>query len=315
MNLLVTGASGFLGPTLVNALATGGHHGTATSRRSVAALPPGWRWQERSDVLARRHPAPDAVIHLEVKQHDYSANPETLEEFEAINIGGTREWLDWCDRCGVERFVYFSSIKAVGATPGLVADELTVGPNGAPYGASKWRAEELVRAWATKDPKRSALILRPAVIYGRGSTANIAAMVSAIKRGRFMLVGRNENVKSVVSLKNVTEASRYLVERMQDGRCDIFCITDPENYSVRELDALIRARFGKRGNSLSVPHNVAKGIALIGDLFGRAFGCAFPLNSLRLAALLEETNISCAKLKAAGFVHPQSTEEGIAQME
>lgn len=314
MRIVVTGASGFLGPKLISALARGGHCGTATSRRPVVGLPAEWKWSERKDALRDESGTSDAVIHLEVKQHVFSTDPETWKAFESVNILGTKEWLDWCDRHGVERFVYFSSVKAVIPAAAGATDEWAPGPNPSLYGTSKWRAEDLVRAWAAADPGRSALILRPAVIYGPGNTANIAAMVEGIRRGRFFLVGKNANIKSVVSVGNVAAATRYLIERMQPGNCEVFCMTDAQSYSVRELDAMIRTKLGKGGNSPTIPPALARLVARGGDLFERISGHSFPLNSHRLAALLEQTHFTCAKLKAAGFVHPQSTEDGLAQM-
>jgi hypothetical protein len=45
--------------------------------------------------------------------------------------------------------------------------------------------------WGIKDPERSALILRLAVVYGSGNTDDLFSMVDARARGRFFLVGQN----------------------------------------------------------------------------------------------------------------------------
>ena len=99
-------------------------------------------------------------------------------------MGGTREWLAWCEPA-VLRFVYFSSIKAVPIAVAGPTDESMQGPYASAYGASKWRSENAVAECAAADSRRSALILRCAVTYGPGSTANIAAMVAAVRRRLF----------------------------------------------------------------------------------------------------------------------------------
>ena len=254
--VVVTGSSGFLGAHLICGLGEEGYSGLAVKRTAGSkALPDGWVWSERASVLAASQLdiTADTLVHLEVKQHVVNLTASALAEFQSVNVEGTQTWLDWCTRHGVGRFVYFSSIKAVRQAPCEATDESAVGPPSSMYGASKWAAEERVRAWVVANPHRSALILRPAVIYGPGSTANIAAMVKGIRRKRFFLVGRNDNVKSLVGVRNVVAAVTYLLPRMQTGRCEVFNLVDAQNLTVREIDAAIRRQLGRLGNSPSLP--------------------------------------------------------------
>ncbi len=314
---LVTGSSGFVGRHLVQHLAASGHWGIAVSRSErYSTLPSGWQSKVRADVLGEGgETAPvDAVVHLEVKQHVPQPTGADVAEFHAVNVEGTQAWLDWCACREVRRFVYLSSIKAVQTLERGATDESAAGPHPSAYGSSKWAAEQRVRAWVAADARRSALILRPAVIYGPGNTANVAAMVSAIRRGRFFLVGRNDNPKSLVGIRNVVSAVSHLLERMVPGTCEVYNLVDAQTLTVRELDARIRQKFGKSGNSPSLPLSIAKGAAWFGDSFYSISGRHFPINSTRLQALLETTHFSGEKLKRTGFVHPQSIDDGLAEM-
>ena len=70
MNLLVTGAKGFVGQGLLTFLTSRGIGGLATGRSVPESLPERWRGATRSDVLQGRSSQPaDAIVHLEVKQH------------------------------------------------------------------------------------------------------------------------------------------------------------------------------------------------------------------------------------------------------
>ena len=113
-------------------------------------------------------------------------------------------------------------------------------PGDTTYGRSKWDAEQRVVQWAKKEADRSALIGQPAVVYGPGNTANIYVMVNALARGRFFLVGQNDNVKSIVSFRNLTAAIVHLLPQMKPD-VDLFNITDERSYSVRELAAMFEA--------------------------------------------------------------------------
>jgi hypothetical protein len=55
-------------------------------------------------------------------------------------------------------------------------------------------------------------------------------------------------------------------------------------------------------------------VAPVGDAIEALAGRDFPLTSARLRAIRETTIFPCDKLLAAGFRHPQTTREGIAEM-
>ena len=194
MKLVVTGSRGFLGSTLVPHLATLGHSGIATGRQRPANLPSGWTGHLRDDLLGDSTPVMDdlgAIVHLEVKQHVPRPTAADAREFAEVNVAGTRAWLDWAGRRGVSRFLLVSSIKAVAADSGPNLEDAppeTV----AAYGRSKAEAEQAVCDWAAADPARSAVILRPAPVYGPGNEANLAAFVRQILAGKPCLIGRGE---------------------------------------------------------------------------------------------------------------------------
>lgn len=315
MTVMVTGASGFVGKTLIDSLAHTGVTGSGVSRTKIPRLPAGWNWRERHGVLrgveAAPEPPPDWVIHLEVKHHVTDPMPTDEEEFERVNRGGTKEWLDWCSLRGVTKFAYFSSIKAIGGSS-QVLDEGTNLPPGTPYGKSKLGGEMHVRAWAGEDRRRTALILRPAVIYGPGSKSNIGSMIRAIDQGYFFLVGRNDNVKSMVSITNVVAASRHLLSRASPGTA-VYNLVDRQSYTVHQIAHMIVQRLGKR-HARTVPEPLARVMAVAGDIVNRFTGIHPPFTTLRLKALTETTHFSCRKLVETNFMHPQTTEEGIGEM-
>lgn len=317
MNIIVTGASGFIGSSLIKALSAAGHTGCAVSRRLMTGLPIGWQWVERQHAMrdewgkAGGALAPDCVIHLEVKQHVIRPSSADCEEFESVNVRGTRQWLNWCERRDVLRFAYFSTIKAVGDSTGCQDEEADSEPS-TPYGQSKRVAEGLVRAWSAAKPERTSIIFRPAVIYGPGNKGNVFAMVEAIDRGCFYIIGCGDNVKSLVSINNVAAAVVFLLRENQPG-CHVYNVVDRESYTVCDLVDMIMKEMGCSRTVKSLPLGVASIIALLGDA---AFfvGLRFPLNQSRLKALVETTYFSCAQLVSKGFVHPQSTKAGLAEM-
>ena len=314
MKLVVTGSRGFLGSTLVPHLAALGHSGIATGRQRPANLPSGWTGHLRGDLLGDSTPEMDdlgAIVHLEVKQHVPRPTAADDRAFAEVNVAGTRAWLDWAGRRGVSRFLLVSSIKAVAAGSGPNLEDAppeTV----AAYGRSKAEAERAVCDWAAADPARSAVILRPAPVYGPGNEANLAAFVRQILAGKPCLIGRGETRKSIVSLANLCGAIAFAIERGRPG-CEIFNVSDRETPSLAELAAMI-AETAEAGPPKRIPAWVAAAAAPIGDAIESLTGRDFPLTTARLRAIRETTIFPCDKLVAAGFVHPQTTRDGIAEM-
>jgi len=298
MRCVVTGASGFVGRRLLLRLADHGHGGIATGRTPPAYLPKGWTGASRSDVLRDAARDCDVVIHLEVKQHVLRPTAADIEAFEAVNVAGTRDWLDWAARNGVQRFVLVSSIKAAS-------------PDG-PYGASKAGAEAALREWSAAAAARQATILRPAPIYGPGNAANFAAFVRQVIAGRPCLVGGGTARKSVVSVDNVAAAIEFVACREAPG-CAVFTVTDPATLSLRELAALIATLAGSPPPR-SIPRILAQCAAPLGDIITAITGREMPLTTARLRAVDEESVFSADALVAAGFRHPQTTQEGIAEL-
>jgi nucleoside-diphosphate-sugar epimerase len=146
--IAVTGATGFVGSTLIKAAADQGLNVRALTRRPQPDMA-GVIWVEgaldKPESLARLVEGSDAVIHVAGV-----VNAPTREGFELGNIRGTQAIIAAAKAAGVARFVHVSSLAA--REPGLSV-----------YGWSKAGAEDAVRAsgldWA---------MVRPPAIYGPG---------------------------------------------------------------------------------------------------------------------------------------------------
>jgi len=313
MHLLITGARGFVGRGLIERLATHGHTGIATGRTAPADLPAGWRGATRDQVLtgAIDATATDTIVHLEVKQHVPRPTAVDIDDLALVNVGTTREWLDWAARHGVRRFVVLSSIKAVAPADSPQFERAPPETRSA-YGRSKAQGETLVRDWAAAEGTRSAVILRPAPVYGPANEANLAAFVRQIRAGRPCLVGAGDTRKSVVSRTNLAAAIEFAAAHAAPG-CDVYNVSDRTTHTLAELATMI-AELAKAPAPRKVPEWPARLLAPLGDLISTLTRRDFPLTTARLAAMRETSVFPCDKLVAAGFQHPQSTREGLAEM-
>jgi UDP-glucose 4-epimerase len=312
MKVVVTGARGFVGRGLVPRLAAAGHTGVAVGRERPVDLPPGWSAATRSEVLADASGlSADAIVHLEVKQHVPRPTPADIEAFETVNVGGTRDWLSWAERHRVDTFVHLSTIKAVVAASGPT-DEAAPPETASPYGGSKARAEAQVRRWTEASGTRRAVILRPAPVYGPGNEANLAAFVRQILRGKPCLIGVGDTRKSIVSRTNLAAAIEFALASARPG-CEVYTVSDAETPTLAGLAATI-ADLGGARPPRRIPAVAAALLAPVGDVVESLTGRSFPLTTARLRAIRETTVFPCDRLIAAGFRHPQTTRDGLAEM-
>jgi len=133
-----------------------------------------------------------------------------------------------------------------------------------------------------------------------------------ILAGRPCLIGSGATRKSIVSRTNLAAAIAFAVESARPG-CEIYNVSDAETLSLRDLAGII-ATLADARPPRAIPGVVAALAAPVGDLVEAATGRDFPLTSARLRAIRETSVFPCDKLVAAGYRHPQSTRDGLAEM-
>jgi uncharacterized protein YbjT (DUF2867 family) len=152
MRVFVTGATGFVGPAVANAIADAGHELRVLERKPGAWSEAGIRCQaavqgDVTDSEAMRR----AVQDIDVVVHLVAIRQGKPKEFERVMVGGTRNLLAAAKDAGVRRFVLMSALGVTEQTKDLV-----------PYYGAKWTEEQ--------DTKASGLehvIFRPSFIFGR----------------------------------------------------------------------------------------------------------------------------------------------------
>jgi NADH dehydrogenase len=152
MRVFVTGATGFVGPAVANAIADAGHELRVLERKPGAWSEAGIRCQAAvqgdvtdSETIRRAVQDIDVVVHL------VAIRQGKPKEFERVMVGGTRNLLAAAKDAGVRRFVLMSALGVTEQTKDLV-----------PYYGAKWTEEQ--------DTKASGLehvIFRPSFIFGR----------------------------------------------------------------------------------------------------------------------------------------------------
>lgn len=300
-NVLVTGATGFIGSCLVRRLHADGCAIRTVSRgRAAASLPHGVERLE-GDVrdrgaMAHAVEGIDTVFHLAGRAHIFTDRAgQCGDEHEAITVGGTRNLLEAAQAAGVGRFVFFSSVKALADRSSSAAlDESTPEAPGTSYGAARLAAERLVLS-AGRTSTMHVVCLRLPMVWGPGSTGNLTRMLAAIDRERFPPLPDVPNRRSLVHVDDVVEAA-CLAATESAANGQVYIVTDGRAYSGRELYVLLRQSLGKPMPRWAMPAPVLTFMARVGDAIGALRGKPFSFDSDALDKILGSACYSSAKI-------------------
>ncbi|KVV24872.1 NAD-dependent dehydratase [Burkholderia cepacia] len=260
MRIVISGANGFVGRA-VCALSVGrGHEVIALVRRPGTSYPGARECVIGDDNFAgiaadadERIGPCDAFIHLAARVHvmdDQAADP--LAAFRAVNVDGALNAARAASRAGARRFVFVSSIKALGETePGRPWRENDPPAPADPYGVSKLEAEVALQALG-RSHGIAMTIVRPPLVYGPGVGANFLALMRALDKGVPLPLGAIPARRSVVYVDNLADA---LLRCAIDSRAadDCFHVADDDPPTVPGLLRMTGAALGKRARLFPVP--------------------------------------------------------------
>jgi UDP-glucose 4-epimerase len=271
MKILVTGATGFIGNKLCQALSMRGDAVVAVSRRQVAidtnitvinkVLSKDTDWQDcLKDV--------DVVIHLAGRAHvmnDVSENP--YQAYADINIDATKQLAEQAALFGVKRFIYLSSIKVNGERTKDVAFSETDSPQPEDdYGITKCEAEKVLNNIAIQTGM-DVVIIRPPLVYGAGVKANFKSLIKLAQLNIPLPFGAIDNKRSLVFIENLIDFI-LLCTHHPNAANQTFLISDDDDVSTTRLIQYIKEASGKRPLLIPVPQSWLRFVL---QLIGKSF--------------------------------------------
>ncbi|RVU36445.1 NAD-dependent epimerase/dehydratase family protein [Hwanghaeella grinnelliae] len=251
--ILLTGATGFVGTYLTPLLRRQGFAVDAVGRAETGPLGPETDWRPFL------HSDTDGIIHLAGRAHVMREEAaDTDAAYDQVNRGATLSLAEQAMQAGIRRFVYVSSVKAMGEQGLDLHPSMRPVPTD-PYGRSKLAAEEALRALA---PALNTVVLRPPLVYGPGVKANFLALMNAVNKGLPLPFGMVRNRRSLISLRNLSDALIHAL----DCPPGVYCPTDPEPISTPALVRGIGKAMGTNPMLLPVPVWMLK---TLGAVLGR----------------------------------------------
>jgi dihydroflavonol-4-reductase len=263
MTTLVTGATGFIGSAVARILIERGHHvrvlvRPGSIRSNLERLPLEVvegdlrdRGSLRTAIAGCR-----AVFHVAADYRLWVPDPAPLY---ASNVAGTEALLHAAEAERVERFVYTSSVGALGIDPaGQPADEDTpirmteiIGH----YHRSKLLGEQLVRQFAARLP---AVIVNPSFPVGPRDIKPTPTGLTILKAAAGRMPAYLDTGINLVHVDDVAEGHYMAFEK---GRVGMSYILGGWNLTLRELLLLVARVCGRAPRLVRLPHGAAMAMA------------------------------------------------------
>ncbi len=308
LEVLITGATGFVGRFLCAHLLEDGFSVRATVRSSgtaaslvagveptsIESIGPETEWRHAVNDI-------DTVIHLAARVHimnDPSSDP--LADFRRVNMQGTENLARQAAQAGVKRLVFVSSIKVNGeenATP--YTPNSPPSPSD-PYGISKWEAEQALRKIG-QETGMEVVVVRPTLVYGPGVKANFFAMMNIVAKGIPLPLASINNRRSLISVGNLVDAlATCAVHPQAAGKT--YLVSDGEDISTPDLIRRTARALGVPARLFPVPASVMR------------FAGAVTGKRAAVDRLLGSLTVDSSRIRSElGWKPPFSMEEGLRE--
>jgi nucleoside-diphosphate-sugar epimerase len=313
--ILVTGSTGFIGRPLCRALADAGAAVRAAVRRPGGPPTQGIEPVLVPDLLDRaalRHAAQgaDTIVHLAARVHVMSdAAPDPLAEHRSTNVAGTEAVLDAASAAGVGRFLFTSTVKAVGEATEVPWNEDVPPAPSDPYGRSKLEAEEAIRARASL-AGFDATILRLPLVYGPDVKGNMQRLFALVDRGVPLPFRAVANRRSLLYVGNLSAAVVAVLRAGPTPAAGTFFVTEGEGVSLPILVRAIGEALECPARLIPVPPSLLRLAGQVGDVLAPLIGHA--PTSAEIGRLVDSLVVDGSRLaERTGYVPPFTMAQGL----
>lgn len=271
MNIFMTGASGFIGQSVLKTLLSHGYSLTALllgddrisldSRVNIV----------RGDVsdaasLSGKLAGHDVVLHLAG-----SVGYQSWKNCVAINQIGTRNVAAEAIKSRIRRFVYMSSVSVYGRVPGIpITEEIHFKKIGDAYGDTKIEAEKALREHE-RQGRLELTVLQPTVVYGENDNKFIPQLLSNLRSHKYRIIGDGNNR---VDLIHVEDLARIVLSVLQDRKTigQTYIVTNPNNPSWNEFLNEVCSLIDLPPVTHHIPYKLAYAAAWLMELAGKLSG-------------------------------------------
>ena len=252
MNILISGATGYIGTTLVKLLIEDGVKIGAINRAVSAHFQ---SFENDVDIytadisneltvdLKKQY---SLFIHLAAANDVDSANTHTALNVTAL---GTRNSLEFCKRNNINKFIYFSTFQVYGKVENEMTENTVLQPVNH-YAITHKFAEDYVKMYAATS-EINYIILRPTNIYGsplykkidRWSLVPNCFCKEAFEKQKITLFSSGKQVRNFISLSDTIGVTKELSFRFDEFRNKTINVSSDNSSSIVEIAKIVQQQY------------------------------------------------------------------------
>ena len=304
--ITVIGGSGFVGTNLCRQLALKQQDFEIIDLKMSNQFPKKCKIADvRKAETLRNTITGDVVVNLAAVHRD---DVTDKSEYQRTNVDGAENVALVCEEKGIDKIVFTSTVAVYGfAKPGT--DERGAINPFNEYGRTKFEAEEKLRKWQSQG-ENSLIIIRPTVIFGEGNRGNVFNLLNQIASGKFLMVGKGENKKSMAYIGNIVAFLETCITTEQTY--GVYNYVDTPDLTMNELVSQVRAKLkDKDGVGLRLPYWLGIVLGYTADLIAKISGKNLPVSLIRVKKFTSSTEFKSAQTNLDNFQAPFSLSEGV----
>ena len=313
MNILITGATGFIGGNVLEYLSGDGHFCRCLIRERcrIGGL------RNRSNVewfqgdLTEKETLKDICRGINVVIHCAGVLGRwnsTIEDLYSVNAMGIVNLSGEILKNGVEFVIHLSAGGVTGPVEGGPAGETYFCRPKTPYEKTKYQGERNARMLYEKHHV-PLTVIRPTFTYGPADPHKLA-FFRTIKKGYFVLLGSGASMVHPLYIEDLLYGIRLVLEKRPAG--ELFIIGGPRAVTKKELACTIAQTLGVKDRFFHVPTGLAGFASQISLLLAELFKFEPVLTPSRVSMMTNDWGYSIGKARnALGYEPAVDLKEGI----
>lgn len=248
------------------------------------------------------------IIHLAAEHRD-DVTPKSL--YHDVNVVGTENICTIARKKNVKTIIFTSTVAVYGFSK-IGADENAPIKPFNDYGKTKYEAENVLKTWQSEKPEeRILVIVRPTVVFGEKNRGNVYNLLRQIASGKFMMIGRGTNKKSMAYVENIAAFLDY-TQDFSPGT-HIYNYIDKPDIDMNTLVHTVKSTLSGKDEAsigLRMPYAFGYMIGKCFDCLAFASGKKFAISSIRVKKFCADTVFDTA-IENTGFTAPVTLKDGL----